>query len=159
MINNIVKFITSKRKIDYSRIYLIKYSTSTYLILGSILWLSISPKTFNKYVFKYILPLIITSICISITEGYIRYTYDNVNIWYILFMLSLHFIPYYYWFTLNQFISIRHIYIRILCLNILIGAMITSLYFRYNKWPYYETPLEILIIGTIMNILFYFFNK
>nr|QFG74923.1 MAG: hypothetical protein [Megaviridae environmental sample] len=159
MINNIVKFITSKRKIDYSRIYLIKYSTSTYLILGSILWLSISPKTFNKYVFKYILPLIITSICISITEGYIRYTYNNANIWYILFMLSLHFIPYYYWFTLNQFISIRHIYIRILCLNILIGTIITSLYFRYNKWPYYETPLEILIIGTIMNILFYFFNK
>ena len=159
MINNIVKFITSKRKIDYSRIYLIKYSTSTYLILGSILWLSISPKTFNKYVFKYILPLIITSICISITEGYIRYTYNNANIWYILFMLSLHFIPYYYWFTLNRFISIRHIYIRILCLNILIGAMIVSLYYRYNKWPYYETPLEILIVGTIMNILFYFLNK
>jgi hypothetical protein len=154
---NIVKFITSKRKIDYSRIYLIKYSTSTYLILGSILWLSISPKTFNKYVFKYLLPLIITSICISITEGYIRYTYNNANIWYILFMLSLHFIPYYYWFTLNKFISIRPIYIQILCLNILIGAMITFLYFRYNKWPYYETPLEIMIVGSIINILFYFF--
>lgn len=157
MLSNILNFLENKRKIKYSIKHLVMYSTSTYLISISILCLILIPKYFNKYILKYILPIIITSVLVCFLEIYLRLSLkQNLKPIFTIPVTILHFIPLYYWFKLNSFSKIKHIYFRLIFYNLLIGSIITSIYYLTDTYPYYMTPLEISIIGLSSNLLFYY---
>ena len=155
--SNILNFFIKKRKVQYSLEYLIKYSTSTYLISIIIISSLIIPKHFNTYILKYILPIIIASIIICILEVYYRLKLkQNIKIIYIIPIIVLHIVPLYIWFTFNNINVIKEIYLKLLFINLLIGFIITFIYYKSKCWPYYETPLEITIISILINLLFYY---